>query len=142
MRIKTAKNPRWDNEEKTRIRLDVLVDSDREHFVEFIPVVVTEDDIEPHIKQLFWDARNKKFGEVGEYEGEVLSQPEADSRIQELRKENLDVIAVLQFAVDEEVATEDEIEELKKRKKYALELHRIPKQKGYPAKIKWPTLTI
>lgn len=46
----------------------------------------------------------------------------------------------LQYAVDLEEATAEDIALLKEWKKYSVDLNRIDQQPGYPNEIKWPVL--
>lgn len=59
-------------------------------------------------------------------------------------RDNLLVIASnrmgpLQDAVDEGVATDDEVARLKLWKHYRIDLNRIEQQTGYPTEINWPS---
>lgn len=50
------------------------------------------------------------------------------------------LITPLQYAKDLEIATPEELAELKQLQIYVVELNRVPLQEGYPYEVNWPTL--
>lgn len=51
-------------------------------------------------------------------------------------------ITPLQYAVDVDEATEEDVALLKLWKKYVIALAKLPQQAGYPATIEWPVFPV
>lgn len=62
----------------------------------------------------------------------------AEQKVSILSKETQSKINVIQYAIELEMATEEETEKLPELKKYMVLLSRVSQQKGYPETIEWP----
>lgn len=127
-----VKSPQWANSEKTRV--DCLVKFDA--FDDYLPFTADPNDNTEWGPQIFEECSSGKWGDVGNYIEPVVDPVViAEGTKRQLLKEAAEKIAVLQDAVELNMATEDEKFQLIEWKKYRVLLTRI---KPEDAPDKWP----
>lgn len=81
---------------------------------------------------------------TGKAEKRVYTEKEISSQIQnKIQSDIADVMSLinpLQFAIDLEMATEEEKTKLKNLQKYVVLLNRVPLQDSYPTGVNWPEI--
>ena len=69
MRIMTAKNLIWINEEQTRFQADVTIDIFGD---EILPFVASPTDKIPHAVDFYSRAINNEFGKIAQYKNKII----------------------------------------------------------------------
>lgn len=98
-------------------------------------------EIEKTSENLIGKVYNKTSGKIKDYTKSTDElKYEIDVEIKKLKSEVLPVIQTLQFAVDLQDATQDDINYLMTLKRYVVDLSNIPEQKGYPKSVEYPSI--
>ncbi|QIZ02630.1 putative tail protein [Aeromonas phage AhyVDH1] len=119
-----ASAPKWANEEKTAINLQVRFS----HLPGLpVPFTATASDTEAHGRELWTRAKFGEYGEIGPYTGPTKEQMEMATfptrKRQALEKVEAQILP-LQRAVKFGMASNDEVAELEKLERYTVALMR------------------
>ena len=128
-------NPQWANAEHSAI--NVLLGTET---LAAMPFTATPDDSTDYGPEIYQRAVAGDFGEIAAYEPptEAALLPAARSQLKRLMQDAGLVVAPLQDAVDLDLATEQQVEQLSAWKYYRIELSEVPHQAGWPRTIDWP----
>lgn len=141
--IRTARTvtaPRWANAEHTRVNMMVMFEELAERYGP-VPFTACPNDTEAHGRALYERALAGEFGEIAEYEPpavEVVARQVNAQRDRLLAAAALR-IAPLQDAVDLEVATDAQREQLNAWKRFRIALSQLEQEPGWPRALTWPT---
>ena len=146
--LRTARDPKWANAERTAINLFVTFEENVAQYGE-MEFSAASYDVEAHGRDIFQRAITGEFGPVADYvvtpERALLlvraRTTEASDKIGTLQSE----IDVLQDATNLDMATDEELarlpraaSELTAWKRYRVLLSRVEAQAGFPDAIEWP----
>lgn len=128
-------NPQWANAEQTAINLVLVTET-----LGDIPFTASPEDTTSYGPEIYERVVAGEFGEIAAYEppSDAALLPAARSEQKRLMQNAGLAVAPLQDAVDLDVATEQQVEQLTAWKHYRIELSEVPQQAGWPRTIDWP----
>ena len=127
--ITDIKNPRWADDEKTKIIIDCKLADGEE-----VPFVASPNDCTDYGPKIYQDCLDGKYGKIAEFsipektteELEYLAKSELDRRLQSLMTTENQALAEID---------EDFKKTYKEKIKTLLD---VKKQKGWPGNVVWP----
>jgi hypothetical protein len=128
-------NPQWANAEHTAITLLLVTEG-----LGDIPFTATPDDSTDYGPEIYQRTVDGEFGEIAPYEPptDAALLPAARTQLKRLMQDAGLAVAPLQDAVDLDLATSQQIEQLGLWKLYRIELSEVPQQAGWPRTMEWP----
>ena len=129
-----ARNPKYANYEHTEINLFVFF----EGMSDYMPFTASENDTEPHGRELFNKAVRGDFGEIAAYDGPTREEYKAV----DLRRKRDALLRQLDIIVSNPLRWND----FSQGDKDALSAYRqslldVPQQPDFPDEVEWPLLS-
>ncbi|WP_339548342.1 tail fiber assembly protein [Pseudomonas sp. RA_35y_Pfl2_P32] len=128
-------SPQWANAEQTAINLVLTTET-----LGDIPFTASPDDTTSYGPEIYERVVAGEFGEIAAYAppADIALLPAASAQLKRLMQDAGLAAAPLQDAVDLDLATAQQVEQLALWKLYRIELSEVPQQAGWPRTIEWP----